>query len=98
MAVSKRHDDLWRQIPDDVRERADKAGVTKIDWYAGRLTEGGGAGFSDLPAERHDDLLRDARARRAGRRKEKAESVKAPVVNAIAWLRAGPGRLLRHTP
>jgi hypothetical protein len=97
MAASGRQHDLLRQIPDDVRQRADKAGVSKIDWYAGRLTEGGGTGFSDLPPDRHDRLRKSARARRDRRMKQKTDGVKTSVVNAVAWVWRSPRRLLRHT-
>jgi hypothetical protein len=37
MALLRRHQGLADQIPDDVRERARRAGAEDLDWYAGRL-------------------------------------------------------------
>jgi hypothetical protein len=98
MAASGRKHDLLRQIPDDVRRRADKAGVRKIDWYAGRLTEGGGTGFGDVPDDRHDQLRKSAKARRARRTRDRSEARKASLVAAVAWAWRSPRRLLRQVP
>jgi hypothetical protein len=98
MATFGRHDDLLRQIPDDVKERASKAGVTTIDWYAGRLTSDGKKGFTEVPPSRYHQLRLQAKTRRKNRRTQKASDIAAPVTKALAWLRLRPRRATRHAP
>ncbi len=98
MGVFGRHDDLLRQIPDEVKERAKKAGVTDVDWYAGRLTSVGKKGFTKVPPARYRQLHVEAKARRKARREEKASEIVSPIMSALAWLRLKPRRATRHAP
>jgi carbohydrate-binding DOMON domain-containing protein len=95
MGAFGRHDDLLRQIPDDVMDRARKAGVNDVDWYAGRLTSSAKKGFSQVPPRRYEQLRREARARRDATRKQKALGLTSPFVTAFAWLRVWPRRIIR---
>ncbi len=87
MAVFGRHDDLLRQIPDDVKERAAKAGVTDIDWYAGRLTSSDSKGFSETPPDRHAELRENAQVRRKAERDQKIAAVVTKITALPARLR-----------
>jgi hypothetical protein len=97
MPAFGRHDDLLRQIPDDVKARAKKAGVTEVDWYAGRLTSSGKKGFTELPPSRYEELRGAAKARRRHARKERGEAVRMQISAALARVWSAPRRLLtRH--
>ena len=87
MAVFGRHDDLLRQIPDNVKERTAKAGVTDIDWYAGRLTSSDSKGFSETPPDRHVELREKAQVRRKAERDQKVTAVVTRITALAAKLR-----------
>jgi hypothetical protein len=87
MAVFGRHDDLLRQIPDDVKERTAKAGVTDIDWYAGRLTSSDSRGFSEVPPDRHAELREKARVRRRAERDQRVSDVITKISGLASRLR-----------
>jgi hypothetical protein len=93
MGTFRRHDDLLRQIPEDVRERAEKAGVTDVDWYAGRLTSTGDNGFTQVPPGRTRELRDAALSRRSARRAERKEKLLSPMMSLISLVRTRP----RHT-
>jgi hypothetical protein len=59
----KGHTSLNARIPDDVRARLDKAGVDDVEWYAGRL-DNGGVTFVEVSEQRKHDLKRQVAARR----------------------------------
>ena len=96
MGALGRQDDLLRQIPEDVKERTRKAGVTDVDWYAGRLTSSESKGFSKLPPKRHQLLRSEAKERRKERREQKTSELVAPITGAVAWLRGSLRRSPRH--
>lgn len=98
MGTLERHDDLLRRIPDEVKERAKKAGVTDVDWYAGRLTSTGKMGFTEVPPSRYEQLRTEARTRRKDRRREKASEIVSPIMGVLARLRLRPRRAPRHAP
>jgi hypothetical protein len=92
--AGKQQTNLSKQIPEDVRERTEKAGVKKVDWYAGRLDvlEGQSLKASD-PAER-DELRRvAANYRQASRQTRKHERLQK--LRAIMGRLPRPGRT-RH--
>lgn len=95
MGTFRRHDDLLRQIPEDVRERAEKAGVTDVDWYAGRLTSTGDNGFTQVPPGRTRELRDAAWSRRGARRAERKEKLLSPMMNLISLVRTRPRRTTR---
>lgn len=95
MGAFRRHDDLLRRIPEDVRERAEKAGVTDVDWYAGRLTSTGKNGFTQVPPTRTRELRAAATSRRSARRAERKEKLLSPLMSLIALLRPRQGHTTR---
>jgi hypothetical protein len=57
MALLKRNPALSEEIPEDVRERARRAGAEDFDWYAGRLNViNDDARNSDTPAGEREEL------------------------------------------
>lgn len=58
---------LIDRIPTDVRARAEKAGMTDVDWYAGRLLPE--ATLTKVTPERRAELRARAKALRRARRR-----------------------------
>jgi hypothetical protein len=57
MALLKRNPALSEEIPEDVRERARRAGAEDLDWYAGRLNvRDDDARSGDTPAAEREEL------------------------------------------
>lgn len=57
MAHLKRNPKFSEQIPEDVLERARRAGAEDLDWYAGRLdVRDDDAGSGDTPAGEREEL------------------------------------------
>lgn len=57
MALTRRNSALSEEIPEDVRERARRAGAEDLDWYAGRLdVRGDDARSGDTPVEERKEL------------------------------------------
>lgn len=78
MSLLKRPRSLTDRIPEDVRERARKAGVEEIDWYAGRLDAtnvGANHSFTDPPQEDIAQLKAVASKRRRANRADAKEAV-----------------------
>jgi hypothetical protein len=91
MAEIKRNG-LTARIPRDVVERARKAGVHDVDWYAGRLEEGDS--FHVISSSSSGSI--DAKHKQALRRHRdrSGASHRSPVTMfAALWTRA-----VRHTP
>lgn len=56
MALLKRNPTFSDQIPEDVLERARRAGAEDLDWYAGRLDIRDDQSGGDTPAEERKEL------------------------------------------
>src|SRR5436305_1971750 len=75
MAVRKIHKNLSDQIPWDVRERTRKAGVSQVDWYAGRLDVGDAQLNERTPPEQAAELKEAARRGRHRHRQRRRETL-----------------------
>jgi hypothetical protein len=77
---------LSKRIPEDVRERARRAGARDLDWYAGRLERS-----DDRPRAADVDAQRRAHAALLRRRVERRAALKARAgdvaakMTGVAW-------------
>lgn len=86
--VGKHHQS--ERIPQDVLDRAKKAGVSELDWYAGRLDiSGTSLDHGDSPKARNDahQAWKGVRSKRRAARKDRR---RATYVKLVGLLRRQP--------
>ena len=85
--MATRPRNLSQRIPDDVRMRASRAGVDKLDWYAGRLEADRSAAGADesAPSERRRvrELAVNHRKQQRTARQAKYRSLVTKIVSVL---------------